>query len=131
MVSTDPIADMLTRVRNALSVNQAQVVLPHSAVKERIATTLAANGFLKKVATTETNSRKNLILTIYGPDEKVPITAISRISRPGRRSYVKASQIPVIKRGRGIVIISTSKGVMTGQEALTQQLGGELICKVY
>lgn len=128
---TDPVADMLTRLRNAINVSQTEITLPHSALKEKVASTLAANHFLKDVATEQIDGRKKLKITIADKGEKIPITEIVRLSRPGRRTYVKAAAIPTVKRGRGLVIISTSNGIMTGQDAKSQQLGGELICKVY
>lgn len=130
-ISTDPIADMLSRVRNAIAVNKSTVEMPHSILKESVAKVLAANGFLSNVKASSEDDRKLLQITIN--DDRLPakITEISRISRPGRRVYVKAAEIPMVRRGRGIVVVSTSKGVMTGQEAKAKGLGGELICKVY
>jgi small subunit ribosomal protein S8 len=131
LVSTDPIADMLSRVRNAVSVNKTEVTMPHSKVKETVAKILAQNGFLNDVKASEENGRKSLIIQINSEDEPAKITEISRLSRPGRRMYVKSDAIPTIKRGRGLVVISTSRGIMTGQQAASQKLGGELICEVY
>ncbi len=131
MVSTGPIADMLSRIRNAIAVNKAEISLPHSAQKERVAAILVKNGFLKDVKTSAENGRKLLSIVINDEQASSKITAITRLSRPGRREYVKANEIPMLKRGRGLVIISTSLGVMTGEEAKSQKLGGELICQVY
>lgn len=131
MVSTDPIADMLTRIRNAIAVNKNEVSLPHSKVKETIAKILAEEGFLAGVTVDELDGRKNLVVKINEDTTSASITEVSRISKPGRRVYVKSTDIPVVKRGRGIVLLSTSKGVMTGSHAKDKQLGGELICKVY
>lgn len=131
MVSTDPIADMFTRIRNAILVNKADIVLPHSKSKETVARILAENGFLRSVAVKENGYRKSLQIKINPEGANATISEISRLSTPGRRVYVKTDKIPTIKRGRGIVIISTSKGVMTGDEAKTKRLGGELIGKVY
>lgn len=131
LVSTDPIADMLSRIRNAAAVNRNEVTLPHSKVKETVARILADNGFIADVSTAEEAGIKKLTITINGENENSKITAISRLSRPGRRMYVKAAAIPTVKRGRGIVIISTSRGIMSGREAASQRLGGELICEVY
>lgn len=130
MVTTDPISDMLTRIRNAAAVNKAHVVMPHSNAKERVAKILAANGFIQRVSVSGKNKEKVLEIDISGDLGSV-ITEISRISRPGRRVYVKSADIPSVKRGRGIIVVSTSKGVMTGEEAKAKHLGGELICKVY
>jgi small subunit ribosomal protein S8 len=129
--STDPIADMLTRVRNAIAVRKHSVSLPHSNVKESVARLLQANNFIDKVDVEEARIGKTLLLTINSPLSNARITEIARLSKPGRRHYVGADKIPVVKRGRGIVIISTSKGVMTGNDAKKQGVGGELICKVY
>lgn len=131
MVSTDPIADMFSRIRNAILVNKAVVVLPHSKSKETVARIMAKNGFIKAVAVKESGYRKSLQIDINTEGSDPSISEISRLSTPGRRLYVKTDKIPSVKRGRGIVIISTSKGVMTGEEAKAQRLGGELIGKVY
>jgi small subunit ribosomal protein S8 len=131
MTSTDPIADMLTRVRNAILVRKSEVVMPHSKAKQSVAEILKNNGFLKDVSVTEASVGKTLKIVINDEHENAPITEIVRMSKPGRRFYVKAKDIPTVKRGRGIVVVSTPKGVMTGQDAKTQSVGGELICKVY
>jgi len=131
LTSTDPIADMLSRLRNAVAVNKTQVSLPHSKVKETVAKILADNGFLSGVEAKEENGRKILTITINPEDEPAKITEISRLSRPGRRIYVKSTAIPTVRRGRGMVVISTSRGIMSGQRAASQKLGGELICEVY
>ena len=131
MVSTDPIADMLTRIRNAIMVRKSEVVMPHSRVKQSVAELLKANGFVREVHVTEASVGKTLKIVINHEDENASITEIERMSKPGRRYYVRAQEIPTVKRGRGLVIVSTSKGMMTGHEAKKQQVGGELICKVY
>lgn len=131
MNSTDPIADMLTRIRNAAAVKKQVVVLPHSKLKETVAKILVDNGFLKKVSTSEEGSRKWLEININSEGANAAITEIDRLSKPGRRIYVSSDDIPTVKRGRGIVVISTSRGIMSGQEARSQRLGGELICRVY
>lgn len=130
-VSTDPIADMLTRIRNAIMVNKTDVSMPHSQLKETVAKVLVNNGFLKDAKMEEEGGRRTLRITIAPENGNATITEIDRLSRPGQRRYVRADNIPVVKRGRGIVIISTSSGVMTGEEAKTKRLGGELICQVY
>ncbi len=131
MTSTDPIADMLTRVRNAIMVRKHEVVMPHSKVKQAVAEILKENGFLKDVLVIKASVGKTLKLVINDENENAPITEIVRLSKPGRRYYVKAKDIPTVKHGRGIVVVSTSKGIMTGQEAKAKSVGGELICKVY
>ena len=122
---------MLSRIRNAIAVNKQQVSMPHSKVKETIARILADNGFINAVDVQEENSRKTLVINIKGDAEPAKITEINRLSRPGRRMYVKSPAVPTVKKGRGIVVISTSHGIMTGREAASKNLGGELICEVY
>ncbi len=132
--STDPIADMLTRIRNAIAVRKNTISLPHSTLKESVARLLKDSNFLtdiKVAATPDGKPGKTLIVTINDEHENARITEIVRMSKPGRRFYVAAKEIPTVKRGRGIVIVSTSKGLMTGEQAKKQQVGGELICKVY
>lgn len=131
-VSTDPIADMLTRIRNASSVGKHEVSLPHSKVRQAIAELLKANGFINSVNVAPGKVGKTLELTLNTlTGTRASITEIERISKPGRRTYVRHGEIPVVKRGRGMVIISTSRGMMSGAQAKTAGLGGELICKVY
>ena len=128
---TDPIADMLTRIRGAMAVNKHQIILPYSKIKEDVARLLVANGFLKQVSTRTTDKWTVVVIDINEERQPAAITAIKRVSTPGRRTYVKAKDIPTIKHGRGLVVVSTSKGLMTGLEARAQKLGGELICEVY
>ena len=131
ITSTDPIADMLARVRNAIMVNKHEVNMPHSKVKEAVAQLLKANNFVSDVRVSDATIGKNLTIVINGEFENSRITEIKRLSKPGRRYYVSAAEIPTVKRGRGLVIVSTSKGMMTGVEAKQQGIGGELICQVY
>src|SRR3989338_1988295 len=113
--STDPIADLLTRIRNAAMVGKHEVRVPASKMKKTVAV----------------KPRDTLVITINKPGENCTINEITRLSKPGRRVYVGADDIPRIKSGRGLVLISTSKGVITGHEAVKQRLGGELLLKVY
>jgi small subunit ribosomal protein S8 len=129
--STDPIADMLTRIRNAIAVRKNTISLPHSNVKESVARLLKDSNFVSDVKVADATVGKTLTVTINDEHENARITEIVRMSKPGRRYYVAAKDIPTVKRGRGLVIVSTSKGLMTGSEAKKQQVGGELICKVY
>lgn len=131
LTSTDPIADMLSRIRNAINVRKNEVSMPHSNVKESVARLLKDNGFLSDVRVSGEGITKTLAITIHDESENARITEIVRLSTPGRRFYAKAKEIPTVKRGRGLVIVSTSKGMMTGVEAKNQGVGGELICKVY
>lgn len=131
VTSTDPIADMLTRIRNAILVRKNQVVMPHSKVKESVARLLKQNNFVDSVTVSDAAVGKSLTVVINPEYSNARITEIVRMSKPGRRYYVSSKEIPVVMRGRGIVIVSTSKGVMTGDQAKAQRIGGELICKVY
>lgn len=129
--SSDPIADLLTRIRNAISVGKNEVRVPTSKLKHVIADVLAKNGYLTEVKEEAGSPRATLVITINQEGTNPAITEIARVSKPGRRIYAKASEIPRVASGRGIMVVSTSKGVMTGSEAAKQKLGGELICKVY
>jgi len=130
-MTTDPIADMLTRIRNGIAVGKTEILVPHSNAKEKVAQILTTNGFLADAKTIDVDESKALQITIAREGQPATITEISRLSRPGRRVYVKADDIPVVKRGRGIVVVSTSQGIMVGKQAYEKRLGGELICKVY
>ena len=132
--STDPIADMLTRIRNAINVRKNVVSMPHSNVKESVARLLQTSNFIDKVEVAdaaEGKVGKTLTVTINSEQDNARITEIDRVSKPGRRYYVRSGEIPTVKRGRVIVIVSTSKGMMTGAQAKKQGIGGEVICKVY
>lgn len=129
--STDPIADMLTRIRNAINVRKNEVVLPHSKVKEAVARVLVDSKFIDSVEVADATIGKSLKITIAPADSNARITEIVRLSKPGRRMYVNVRDIPTVKQGRGLVVVSTSQGLMTGVDAKSKKLGGELICKVY
>jgi small subunit ribosomal protein S8 len=129
--STDPIADMLTRIRNAIAVRKSEISLPHSNIKENVALLLKESNFVDNVSVKKDRVGKLLTITINSEDSNPRITEIVRLSKPGRRYYVNSKEIPTVKRGRGLVILSTSKGLMTGDKAKVEQVGGELICKVY
>lgn len=131
MVSTDPIADMLTRIRNAIAVRKSEVVLPHSKLKQAVAELLKESGFVTDVTVTDATVGKSMKIVINREYENARITEIVRLSKPGRREYVASKEIPAVKRGRGVVIVSTSQGLMTGDNARKAGVGGELICKVY
>jgi small subunit ribosomal protein S8 len=131
MVSTDPVSDMLTRIRNAIAVNKTEVKMPFSKIKQNVAELLNKNGFIDGVSVNGEGIEKSLIININAKNTNARITEIHRVSRPGKRLYTTVDKIPTIKQGRGIVIISTSKGLMTGDEAKKSRIGGELICKVY
>lgn len=131
MQTTDPIADLLTRIRNAKMVGKTEVRVPASKIKEVIAKQLKKSGYLAEVKREAGKPRDTIVITINKPGENSTINEITRLSKPGRRVYVKADEIPKVKSGRGIVLVSTSKGVITGREAVKQGLGGELLLKVY
>ena len=129
--STDPIADLLTRIRNASMVGKHEVRVPNAKLKKVVADQLKKHGYLADVKVEAGKPRDTLVVTINKQGENAAFTEIQRMSKPGRRLYSGAAEIPVVKRGRGIVIVSTSKGMMSGQDAKQKSLGGELICKVY
>src|SRR5687768_16534805 len=129
--STDPIADLLTRIRNAAMVGKHEVRVPSSKLKKTIAEQLKKNNYLADVKLEAGQPRDTLVITINKPGENSVINEITRMSRPGRRIYVGVGEIPKVKSGRGMVLVSTSKGVITGHEASKQRLGGELLLKVY
>jgi len=128
-MTTDPIADMLTRIRNGLSANKTMVVVPYSKIKQSIAQILKTNGYITDVKEVKNGAFMMLELKLAGSNKK--ITTITRVSKPGRRMYTPMSEIPNVLGGRGIVIISTPSGIMTGTEARKKGVGGELICTVY
>lgn len=129
--STDPIADLLTRIRNAVMVGKNEIRVPSSKMKHTVATELKKAGYLSAIKIEAAKPRDILVVTIHEPGENPTINEITRLSKPGRRVYVGATDIPKVKSGRGIVLVSTSKGILTGQEATKQRLGGELLLKVY
>lgn len=129
--STDPIADLLTRIRNAAMVGKTEVRVPSSKLKKVVAEQLKKNNYLADVKVESGKPRDTLVVTINKPGENSTFTELTRLSKPGRRVYVSASDIPKVKSGRGLVLVSTSKGVITGREAVKQRLGGELLLKVY
>lgn len=131
MVNTDPVADMLSRIRNAILVNKTSVEMPHSKMKQKVAEQLQAANFVDKVEVEDAGIAKKLVVTINKSGANARISVIEKVSKPGRRMYAKADEIPTVKNGRGVVIVSTSKGLMTGRDAKKQNIGGELICKVY
>lgn len=129
---TDPIGDMLTRIRNAGSVKHVQTSCPASKLKVAIAQVLSAEGFIGAVQTAEEGPKPNLILDLRYNDYGVcMIDGIRRVSKPGRRVYVGAAEVPTIRNGLGMAILSTSKGVMCDRDARAQNVGGEVICEVW
>lgn len=129
--STDPIADLLTRIRNAIMAGKNEIRVPASKMKQTVAEQLVRAGYLTAVEVEKGTPRDTLVITINEVGTNTTINEIVRLSKPGRRVYAGVSEIPRVKSGRGIVLVSTSKGVMTDNEARKAKLGGELICKVY
>jgi small subunit ribosomal protein S8 len=129
--STDPIADLLTRIRNAVMVGKNEITVPASKLKVTVAKELVKAGYLSAVKVESAKPRDILVVTINKEGENSTINEITRLSKPGRRVYVGAGDIPKVKQGRGIVLVSTSKGILTGSNAYKQRLGGELLLKVY
>lgn len=129
--STDQVADLITRIRNAIMVGKTEIRVPTSKLKVAVAEGLAKAHFLEAVEVEPGKPRGVLHVTINKADENARITEIAKVSKPGRRVYASADEIPKIKSGRGIVLISTNKGIMTGEEARKQRLGGEILVKVY
>ena len=128
----DPVADLLTRVRNAQLAGHATVEVPASNLKEAILEILVERGYLEGVTRTAEGPQGTLIAELrYDREDEGMIQSIQRVSRPARRVYVGAGEIPDVLNGLGIAILSTSRGVMTGDEARAANVGGELMCKVY
>ncbi len=129
--STDPIADLLTRIRNAIMVGKTEIRVPSSKLKVVVAKELQKTGYLHEVTIEPGSPRNTLVITINKPGTNATITEIKRISSPGRRVYTSAVDVPKVKSGRGVVLVSTSKGVLSGTEARKQKLGGEVLLSVY
>ena len=128
---TDPIADMLTRIRNANTMRYKEVEIPSSKVKVEIAKILKNEGFINDYKIKKNNVQDVIVLSLkYNNKERV-ITGLKRISKPGLRVYAKSSEIPRVLNGLGIAIISTSKGIMTGKDAKAANLGGEVLAYVW
>jgi len=132
MVMTDPIADFLTRIRNANTVYQDKVEIPASKTKLGLAKILKEEGFIKDVEFIEDGKQGILRLYLkYGANREKVITGLKRISKPGLRVYAKHDQVPRVLGGLGVAIVSTSKGLMTDKQARSEGLGGEVICYIW
>ena len=132
MVMTDPIADLLTRIRNANSVYHDKVDIPSSKIKQAIALILKSEGFIKDFEMVKDDKQGILRVSLkYGPNREKIITGIKRISKPGLRVYAKQDQMPRVLSGLGIAVVSTSKGIMTDKQARRDGLGGEVIAYVW
>jgi small subunit ribosomal protein S8 len=131
-VQTDPIADFLTRIRNGLRADHDEVEMPSSAFKAEIARILTEQGYVESYETDSGRVGKVLRVKLkYTEDRKPVITGIERLSKPGRRRYVTATEVPRVFGGMGTAIMSTSKGVMTGHDARREGVGGELVARVW
>ena len=132
MSVTDPIADLLTRMRNANQMRYNEVVVPSSNVKMEIVKILKAEGYISNYKIEKGEVQDNIIITLkYGKNKERVISGLKRISKPGLRVYAKAEEIPTVLNGLGISIVSTSKGIMTGKEAKKENLGGEVLAYVW
>jgi len=127
---SDPLADLLTRIRNALSVNKKTVVAPYSQLKENLVKILVKHAYLKNYQVTGKVPHKNLEISLKSSQRKPTLTNLIRISKPGVRIYTAVADLNKIMRGRGLIILSTSQGIMTAKQAKQKNLGGEIICKV-
>ncbi len=131
-VVTDPIADMLTRIRNAVAVGHERVSMPSSNVKVRIAQILVDEGFIDRYDVSEDGHRRQLELVLrYGERRRSVIEGIKRISRPGHRVYRGSRELPRVQGGIGVAVVSTSQGLLPDREARRRHLGGEILCEVW
>ncbi|MBR0051517.1 MAG: 30S ribosomal protein S8 [Firmicutes bacterium] len=132
MTMTDPVADMLTRIRNANTAGHATVDIPASKIKKNIAEILVKEGYVKGYEIVEGETQDTIRVAMkYGPDKAKVITGIKKISKPGLKVYAKADEVPKVLGGLGIAIISTSSGLITDKEARKLGVGGEVICYVW
>lgn len=131
MSMTDPLADMLTRIRNAIIARKAKVEVPASNLKERIAEILRDEGFLLSVERREEGVQGALTLTLRYTDNESAIQEIHRVSRPGQRRYAAHDELPKIRSGLGVAILSTSRGVVSDRTARKLKVGGEILCEVW
>lgn len=129
--STDQVADLITRIRNAILVGKTEIRVPTSKLKLAVAEGLLKANFVEDVKVEKSTPRDILYVLINKPGQNARINEISKVSKPGRRVYSGANDLPKVKSGRGIILVSTSKGVMTGEEARKERLGGEILVKVY
>ncbi len=132
MSVTDPIADLLTRIRNANQMRYNEVVIPSSNIKLAIVKILKTEGYIENYKVEKNEIQDNIIVTLkYGKNKERVISGLKRISKPGLRVYAKAEEVPMVLNGLGISIVSTSKGIMTGKEARKENLGGEVLAYVW
>jgi small subunit ribosomal protein S8 len=129
--STDQIADLLTRIRNAIGANKTEILVPTSKLKVALIEILVKNGYIASYTVEKNNPRDLLHIVINEAGSVSKINEITKVSKPGRRVYAGANELPVVKSGRGMIIVSTSKGLMTGRDAKKNSLGGEILVKVW
>ena len=130
MSMSDPIADMLTRIRNGHAVRSAFVSMPSSGIKEAVGRVLQEEGFVDGCTVTEKNGKRTLTVSLRYFEGNPVISHLKRVSRRGKRVYCHSSDIPPVNNGLGVVVVSTSRGIMTGRQAKASGTGGELICTV-
>lgn len=130
MSMSDPVADMLTRIRNAHMVDKKEVNIPASSLKSAIASVMQQEGYIESFSVNGEAAAKTLTIKLKYYDDKPVIDSLHRISKPSLRVYVKSTEMPSVMNGLGIVIVSTPKGVMTGQNAAAENVGGEVLCSV-
>lgn len=128
---TDPIADFLIRIKNSYLAGKDKVVVPHSKMKQALARLLLKEGYVNDVKIENRKKTKDLIIRLIYDDKIPKLTDVVRVSKPGRKVFVKRGEIPKVLGGLGIVILSTSSGVMTDKEARKKGIGGEMICKIW
>lgn len=129
--STDQVADLITRIRNAAKVGKNEILVPTSKLKAGVVEVLTKNGYLAGFEIEDAKPRGMLKVVINEAGSSAKINEIAKVSKPGRRVYSSADELPVVKSGRGMIIVSTSKGLMTGREAKKNRLGGEILVKVW
>lgn len=129
--STDQVADLITRIRNAVSVGKNEILVPTSKLKTGVVEVLNKNGYVASFEVIDGKPRDMLKVIINEPGKVARINEIAKVSKPGRRVYSSSNDLPTVKSGRGMIIVSTSKGLMTGREAKKNRLGGEILVKVW
>lgn len=128
---TDPISNFIISIKNALMARKETVVIPYSKLKESMAGILSREGYIGEVSVDETSPFKQIVITLKYVGKLPAVTDVRRLSKPGRRLYASAGQIPKALGGYGITIVSTNKGILTDKEARQQNVGGELICQIW
>ncbi|MBP9802417.1 30S ribosomal protein S8 [Patescibacteria group bacterium] len=128
---TDPIADMLTRIRNAVAIKKPEVIMPLSKVKFSIAKLLETEGYIASANTVKEANFDKLKIVLKYDDEKPAISHLKRISKPGQKIYINSKDIPTVLNGYGLAVLSTSKGIMTDRQAKAANIGGELMCEIW